>query len=64
MNQPLNNPDFEGLVEFDPDGREASGLERLTHDILHPTDPTHPPYRTARVVLIGIKDLERELKKG
>ena len=64
MNQPLNNPDFEGLVQFDLNGAEAKGLERLTQDILHPTDPTHPPYRTARDVLIGIKDLERELRRN
>jgi hypothetical protein len=64
MNQPLNNPDFEGLVQFDVNGAEAKGLERLTHDILHPTDPAHPPYRTDRDVLIGIKDLERELRRG
>jgi serine/threonine protein kinase len=64
MNQPLNNPDFEGLVQFDLNSPEAKGIERLTHDILHPTDPTHPPYRTARDVMIGIRDLERELNNG
>jgi len=64
MNQPLNNPDFEGLVEFDLNSAEAKGLERLTHDILHPADPTSPPYRSAKDVLIGIKDLQRQLKNG
>jgi serine/threonine protein kinase len=64
MNQPLNNPDFEGLVEFDVNSAEAKGIERLTHDILHPADPTRPPYRTARDVLIGLKDLQRELRAG
>jgi hypothetical protein len=62
MNTPLSNPDFEGLVDFDADSPSAKGIERLTHDILHPADPTRPPYRTARDVLIGLKDLERELK--
>jgi hypothetical protein len=64
MNNPLNNPDFEGLVDFDVNSVEAKGLERLTQDILHPADPVHPPYRTARDVLIGIKDLAKELKNG
>jgi hypothetical protein len=64
MNQPLNNPDFEGLVHFDVNSREAKGLERLTHDILHPADPAKPPYRTARDVLAGIRTLERSLKNG
>jgi hypothetical protein len=64
MNQPLNNPDFEGLVRFDVNSPEAKGLERLTHDILHPADPTKPPYRTARDVLAGIRNLERALKNG
>jgi hypothetical protein len=64
MNQPLNNPDFEGLVNFDLNSAEAKGLERLTQDILHPPDPTSPPYRTAKDVLIGIKDLERQLNSG
>ena len=64
MNNPLNNPDFEGLVEFDVNSAEAKGLERLTQDILHPADPMRPPFRTARDVLIGIKDLAKELKNG
>jgi serine/threonine protein kinase len=64
MNQPLNNPDFEGLVEFDLNSPEAKGLERLTHEILHPADPAKPPYRTARDVLAGIRNLERSLKNG
>ncbi len=64
MNDPLNNPDFEGLVEFNAGAPAAKGIERLTHDILHPADPTRPPYRTARDVLIGLKDLEREMASG
>lgn len=64
MNQPLNNPDFEGLVEFDVNSPEAKGLERLTHEILHPADPAKPPYRTARDVLAGIKNVERSLRNG
>jgi hypothetical protein len=64
MNQPLNNPDFEGLVQFDLNSPEAKGLERLTHEILHPVDPSRPPYRTARDVLAGVRNLERSLKNG
>jgi hypothetical protein len=64
MNQPLNNPDFEGLVQFDVNSPEAKGLEKLTHEILHPADPAKPPYRTARDVLAGIRNLERSLKNG
>lgn len=62
MNDPLSNPDFQGLVEFDPRSIEAYGLDRLTHDILKPADPLHPPYRDAKDLLIGIKDLERNLR--
>jgi tRNA A-37 threonylcarbamoyl transferase component Bud32 len=62
MNDPLSNPDFHGLVEFDPNSIEAYGIEQLTHDILKPADPTRPPYRTAKDMLIGLKDLERNLR--
>lgn len=62
MNDPLSNPDFQGLVDFDPKSIEAYGLDRLTHDILKPADPLHPPYRDAKDLLIGIRDLERNLR--
>lgn len=62
MNDPLSNPDFQGLVDFDPQSIEAYGLDRLTHDILKPADPLHPPYRDAKDLLIGIGDLERNLR--
>jgi hypothetical protein len=62
MNDPLSNPDFHGLVEFDPKSIEAYGLDRLTHDILKPADPVHPPYRDAKDLLIGIRDLARNLR--
>ena len=55
---------FRRWAEVTPDGfRFCMKMPRaVTHDILKPADPTRPPYRTAKDMLIGLKDLERNLR--
>jgi hypothetical protein len=62
MVQPLNNPDFRGLVEFDPTSREAQALSELKEQVLKPPDPQNPVYRNAPDVLRAILRIEQELK--
>jgi hypothetical protein len=63
INQPLHNPDFAGLVEYDPKSDEAEALADLTRDILKPADPALPKYRTAAEMLKGIEEIARRLGK-
>jgi tRNA A-37 threonylcarbamoyl transferase component Bud32 len=58
VNDPLRNPDFKGLVEFDPASRQAAGLKRLTEEVLRPRDIHHPRFRSAGDMLNGIRLLE------
>lgn len=62
MVQPLNNPDFRGLVAFDPAGREAEALSILKEQVLKPRDPHNPTYRNAPDVLRAILRIEQDLK--
>jgi hypothetical protein len=61
INQPLHNPDFENLVEYDANSEEATALADLTTDILKPEDPTRPKYRTAAEMLKGINEIATRL---
>jgi serine/threonine protein kinase len=55
INQPLNNPDFRGLVQFDPASDEAKAIKQMTAEVLRPHDANHPMYR-------GVKDLLRDIE--
>jgi len=61
MNKPHLNPDFRGLVHYDPQGEQAAGLSKLCRSVMRPTDPERPGYRSAWDVLCGIRRLERDL---
>jgi len=62
MVQPLNNPDFRGLVEFDPTSREADALSTLKEHVLKPADPRNPVFRNAPDVLRAILRIEQDLR--
>jgi hypothetical protein len=62
INNPLSNPDFRGLVEYDPASPEAHELSSLTERILRPDDPEKPEFASARDILNGIEDIEQRLK--
>jgi tRNA A-37 threonylcarbamoyl transferase component Bud32 len=64
INNPLANPDFQGLVEYDPKSEEAKALAHLTHDILKPPDPSQPLFRSAQDILAGIERVEQSLYGG
>jgi len=64
LTNPLANPDFKGLVEMDPESREAAALGAMKEQVLKPRDPTHPTYRTAADVLRGIIKIEQDIQRG
>jgi len=57
INNPLRNPDFAGLVNYDPKGLEASALKSLTEEVLRPKDIHNPKFRSASDMLRGIQML-------
>jgi hypothetical protein len=61
INAPQSNPELAGLVKFDPQSEQAKALANLTHDILKPPDPQHPPYHSASQILQGIDEIARSL---
>jgi serine/threonine protein kinase len=64
MNCPHRNPDFAGLVRYDPASDEARALVRLTQEILRPADPLVPTFRSARDILEGISQIGQLLAHG
>jgi len=59
INDPLKNPDFAGLVEFDAHSRQAAALKRMTSEVLRPRDINNPRFRCAADILRGIEDIAR-----
>ena len=55
LNDPLKNPDFRGLVDFNPTSREAIALRRMTDEVLRPKDIKNPRFRSAGDILNGIQ---------
>jgi hypothetical protein len=55
MNNPLKNPDFAGLVDYDPKSRDAVALKKMTQEVLRPQDLNNPRYRSAGDMLRGIQ---------
>lgn len=55
LNDPLKNPDFRGLVDFNPTSREAIALKRMTDEVLRPKDIKNPRFRSAGDILNGIQ---------
>jgi hypothetical protein len=64
INAPLSNPDFPGLVEFDPKSDEAHELSRLTAEILRPADKFRPRFASAQEILKGIQEIEAKLGRS
>jgi hypothetical protein len=64
INAPLTNPDFHGLVEFDPQSAEAAELSTLTEQILRPSDTQNARFKSASEILLGIDEVRRRLGQG
>jgi hypothetical protein len=64
ISQPTANPDIRDLVLYDKYSPEAVELAHLTGEILRPSNPEHPRYRSARDVLQEILRIEAKLKAG
>jgi serine/threonine protein kinase len=57
INSPLSNPDFRGLISFDPDSEEATALAHVTNEVLKPADPSNPHIKTAQDLLHAIRGI-------
>ena len=55
MNEPLRNPDFTGLVDYDPASQQARELRRMTEEVLRPKDIKNPKFKSAFDMLRGIQ---------
>jgi hypothetical protein len=62
INAPLTNPDFRGLIQFDPQSEEAKELRIFTKEILRPADAANPTVRSAKDILRGVERIERKLR--
>jgi serine/threonine protein kinase len=63
FNSPHNNPDLAGLIDYDPASKDAQQLSKLTSEILRPTNPELPRFRSAKDILHGIERIQLGLKK-
>lgn len=63
INAPHSNPDFKGLIKFNPHSAEAHELSKLTEQILRPSDVDNAPFKSARDILQGILEIKRKLRK-
>ena len=57
INNPLANPDFQGLVECDPSSDQAKAIAQLTDRILRPENPQAPEFSSARDILKGVEKI-------
>jgi hypothetical protein len=64
INNPVQNPEFEGLVAFDPNSAESHALAEVTADVLKPHDPLHPHITTAADFLRNVVAVEQSLARG
>jgi hypothetical protein len=58
ISSPHTNPDLKDLIRFDKKSDEARELARLTEQILRPTDPAKPIFRSAADILAGIAGIQ------
>ena len=64
FNSPHDNPDLKELIEFTPGSDEALGLQKLTRQVLTPSNPLDPPIKTAKDVLKALEVISEELYGG
>ncbi len=64
LNRPHLNPDFVGLVDFDPSAEASVRLSLLTDAILRPKDPSRPSFISAQDVLTGVIRLQERAALG
>lgn len=64
FNSPHDNPDLKELIEFTPGSDEALGLQKLTREVLTPSNPLNPPIKTAKDVLKALELVSEELYGG
>ena len=64
MNTPHQNPDFVGLINYDPRSSEARHIKYLTSEILRPEDRGNSPYKTAADILQGLAKVKQKIETG
>jgi hypothetical protein len=57
INNPLKNPDFDGLVAYDPESRQAIALKQMTDEVLRPRDLLNPKFKSAADMLRAIQTI-------
>jgi hypothetical protein len=63
FNSPHQNPDLSDLILYDPKSTDAQQLQRLTREILRPSDPANPTFRSAKDILHGIERIQLKLDR-
>jgi hypothetical protein len=61
FNSPHDNPDLKELIDFQPGSDEALAIQKLTKQILTPSDPHNPPIKTAKDVLRALETIHEQL---
>ena len=64
FNSPHDNPDLKELIDFRPGSDESLVLQKLTRQILTPSDPHNPIIKSARDVLKALEVANDELHGG
>ena len=61
FNCPHSNPDLADLIQYDHQSLDAQRLQRLTSEILRPSDPAKPTFRSAKDILHAIERIQLHL---
>lgn len=64
FNSPHDNPDLKELIDFRPGSDESLILQKLTRQILTPSDPHNPVIKSAKDVLRALEMANDELHGG
>jgi hypothetical protein len=64
FNAPHSNPDLSELIDYNPQSEHAKELSKLTGQILRPTDPEKPAFRSAKDILHGIERMINGLDRA
>lgn len=64
FNKPHGNPDFRGLVRFQPRALESRLIKRLTEVILRPANAASAPYRSAADIFKGLQRVREDVRAG
>jgi len=64
FNKPHINPDFVGLVSYNPKNFEARHIKCFTDQVLRPVDSAHSPFQSATDILQGLYKVREMVEQG